>query len=144
MKSSPEEWREFTRWKLSCKYLQRDLRACLLNCFVWLHENRLPKTSQIPKLRSGKRWRWWAVLSCCGRGFLAHQSALKANVPLALAWNIALGISLLVMIWITVRRMRRFKRALDETAKNSRRGVPGMPWMQIPDRAEKSGKKKGK
>ncbi len=76
--------------------------------------------------------------------FLAHQSALKANVPLAMAWNIALGISLLVMIWITVRRMMRFKRALDETAKQSRRGVPGMPWMQMPDREEKSGKRKEK
>ncbi len=79
--------------------------------------------------------------------FLARQSALKANVPMAMVWNFALGISLLVMIIITVRRLQRFKRALDETAKESRRGVPGMPWMQVPEvepKKEAKEKRKGK
>ena len=73
--------------------------------------------------------------------FLARQSALKASVPMALDWNIALGISLLAMIIITVRRLQRFKRALDETAKDSRRGVPGMPWMQMPEGKERKEKR---
>ena len=100
---------------------------------------RMASRKSAPKTEPTTKTPLWETLAMVGSfvllwaWFLAHQSALKANVPLALAWNIALGISLLVMIWITVRRMRRFKRALDETAKNSRRGVPGMPWMQIPD-----------
>jgi uncharacterized membrane-anchored protein len=64
--------------------------------------------------------------------FGARSSALKANVDLDKSWTAALLVALAAMAFITVRRVQRFKRALEESSAQTQRG-PAMPWMP-PDR----------
>lgn len=60
--------------------------------------------------------------------FGAHRSAQQAGSKLSIEWTVALLAALAVMAIITVRRVVRFKRALEETQQQARRG-PAMPWM---------------
>ncbi len=83
----------------------------------------------------------WETIVMAGSFFLlwawfgAHQAAQKAHQNIALGWHLVLGASLIALVIIMVRRMKRVKIALDEGHRMAR-GMHGMPFMP-PDDAMK-------
>ncbi len=61
--------------------------------------------------------------------FAAHKAAQSSGAELSRWWTVALLAALGAMAWIMVRRMQRFKRALQETRQQARRGPSAFPWM---------------
>ena len=56
--------------------------------------------------------------------FVARQSALRGGASLAAWWQIPLFVSVVVLVWIFVRRMRRALAGL-KAIHPARRGKPG-------------------
>jgi hypothetical protein len=60
--------------------------------------------------------------------FGAYKSAQNAGSALGREWTAALLLALGAMAVITMRRVKRFQRALEDTRQSSRRPAP-FPWM---------------
>jgi membrane protein YdbS with pleckstrin-like domain len=61
--------------------------------------------------------------------FINYRAAQNAKVDLASVWQGALLLALGVMLLITVRRVLRFKHALEQVKQQARRGPAPFPWM---------------
>ena len=73
------------------------------------------------------RWETWAMaasFAALWAWFMAYLSAGRTGESPALGWQIPLAISLAVLIWIFVRRMKRALAGLKEV-QPSRRGRGG-------------------
>lgn len=98
-----------------------------------------PIPAAIPAEEGAPRTPLWETLSMIAAfvllwiWFAAHKSAQNSGAALHPAWTAALLAALGMMALITVRRMQRFKRALEETRQQSQRRPGAMPWMP-PDR----------
>ena len=101
---------------------------------------RMPVWETVVMVASfGLLWAW----------FLARQSTLKAGTTLSPLWTLVLGASLLTLVVIMVRRLKRVKRALEENDPR-RAGMhgypPGMPmsFTQPHGTAQNTKRKNGK
>ena len=56
--------------------------------------------------------------------FLAYQNAARAGEPLSQWWQVPLIISVVLLVWVFVRRMKRALAGLKEVHP-ARRGRPG-------------------
>ena len=73
------------------------------------------------------RWETWTMalsFVALWAWFLARQNALRAGQPLSSWWQIALGVSLGLLVWIFVRRLRRALAGLKQVHP-ARRRRPG-------------------
>ena len=101
-------------------------------------DERMPIWETVVMVASfGLLWAW----------FLARQSTLKAGTTLSPLWQIVLVASLLSLVVIMVRRLKRVKRALEENdpRRAGMRGYPPMPLGFTPHGTEQNTtRKKGK
>lgn len=88
-------------------------------------EERMPVWETVVMVASfGLLWAW----------FLARQSTLKAGTALSPLWQMVLVASLVTLVVIMVRRLKRVKRALQENdpRRAGMRGYPPMPFGFTP------------
>ncbi len=86
-----------------------------------------PNSPTQPSSQAAPRWETWTMaLSFVALWvwFLAYQNAGRAGEPLSLLWQAPLLISVALLVWIFVRRMRRALAGLKEV-QPARRGRPG-------------------
>jgi len=87
--------------------------------------------------RANPLWETIALFSCfvlLWLWFLASQNARATQEALSPLWQLVLGVALLVLIGITVRRVNRVKRAFsgedaEDDENGTPTGAPPMPWM---------------
>lgn len=98
-----------------------------------------PLPSAMPGDDAPPRPPLWETLAMAGAfvllwfWFAAHKAAQNSATNLSPWWTAALLLALGAMAFITMRRARRFKRALEESQQQMRRGPGAFPWMP-PDR----------
>lgn len=86
-----------------------------------------PNSAQKPQSNGAPRWETWAMaasFAALWAWFMAYLSASRTGDSPSTLWQIPLAVSLALLIWIFVRRMKRALAGLKEVHP-ARRGRPG-------------------
>ncbi len=95
--------------------------------FILFFMSKAPNSEKSVQPNGAPRWETYAMgisFVVLWVWFVARQSALKAGQTPSQLWQIPLVVSVIVLVWIFVRRMKRALSGLKEIHP-ARRGKPG-------------------